>query len=548
LSRPQLDGRTIREIGKIGVTKSMTMQQLMALFKQPPLPPGSVKSLNPEISFVQHVPCKEGALPDQYLGLLFDDCESSARLARLMKHLSLHLYQNLNERQTLVQAMGGDGVQSSRADDLQKLCEGWRIFKNFTGTSWELMVRILDRGNTMLEAGHLKIMTGVGLASNASAQEEASGNASYCGHCFNVGILQTPTMPQPVPFLLEGTSSVYQIPVHSTSPMVGVHIYNNESCTGEGMFKKLSMVDFLTCLSGELLMLTQVINKPNGGISRKGGWPLDVEISGWLAKTMVAASLDSDPSTHLAFYNRLMFLGMPCTDDGQGCMPIEENAEGQVAGVHPFSLSNLNVRGLDAGVSPEDKRLLAELMEETTPPLAPKGVIQKLAQNWIPCRPLEQVNTDISKKANVKYYRVVAMESPCAPEYLSIIHEAKRRFAEETNRINEARKDSDGIKLTALIEGLSSIICADVPYEDISVVTVFHSARSAMGIIGWPGFKGPEDSKTAPLKKNLFEGVHPWSTEEGKHDTIHSSRVSRGTRRREAAHCQTQAQAGVFNP
>jgi hypothetical protein len=81
------------------------------------------------------------------------------------------------------------------------------------------------------------------------------------------------------------------------------------------------------------------------------------------------------------------------------------------------------------------------------------------------------------------------MESPCAPEYLSIIFEAKRRVAKETNKINDAKADSDGIRLYAYLEGLSAVLSADVPYKDISKLTVIESLKTALSNIKYPSYK-----------------------------------------------------------
>ena len=95
------------------------------------------------------------------------------------------------------------------------------------------------------------------------------------------------------------------------------------------------------------------------------------------------------------------------------------------------------------------------------------------------------------RKPGVAYNRVVAMESPCAPEYLAIIHEAKSRWVRETNTINAARKDSDGIMLFSMLEGLSDLVCADVPNRNICKLTVVESAKQALINVGWPA-KQPE--------------------------------------------------------
>jgi hypothetical protein len=78
------------------------------------------------------------------------------------------------------------------------------------------------------------------------------------------------------------------------------------------------------------------------------------------------------------------------------------------------------------------------------------------------------------------------MESPCAPEYLSIVHEARRRLADETNRINDALPDSDGIRLYSLLEGVDDLLCIDVEDKTIANLTVVQSMKQAMINLAWP--------------------------------------------------------------
>jgi hypothetical protein len=338
------------------------------------------------------------------------------------------------------------------------------------------MARIVDRGGNMLKEGHIRTMTAVGLATNASADALSTDNVHYCGHCFNVSFVKTPSMPVGKPGLLEGTSSMYQLPVTSTSPRVGVTVVDPE--TDKMVNKTFTMPDLLSILIGTLLHYTQVINAPNGSAKGESGWPLDVKVTGWLGRTMVMNSLDSDPGEHLSFYNRIMYLGWPCTTTGLGCMPVEEKGgKSIIAGCHPYSLSNHDLRGVDATLPDDMRRLMTEIMEEATPPMAPESTLRTLAQNWIPCRPLERVNTEMLRDPGVTYHRVVGMECPCAPEYLAIIHEAKRRFVEEANRINDSKPNSDGIRLYSLLEGLSDLLCADVPDRDIPKLTIVESAK-----------------------------------------------------------------------
>lgn len=454
------------------------MAELMDLFEQPPLPPGSIRPLVPGTSFTPCVPCGEGVLPELYLCLCDDDCESSSLLARLAK-LSL-----LGFTAEIAQLNGNPRVLA-----VKRACADWQVFKNFTDVSWGLMSRFVDRAGLMLKEKHLRIMTGTGLATNASAAEEESNRAQYCGHCFNVGYVKTPGMAQAVPFLLEGTAAMFAIPVDEQTPRVTVTMIDSESGERTGETKVMDMPSFLSALAGTVMLLTSVINRPNGGVAADVGWPLSVEVRGWLGKTNVTPALSSAKGTHLAFYNRIMYMGWPCTSDGHGCMPVQEHpVDGIMAGCHPFDLTNLDLRAVDATLPPDAVRLMTDIMEEAVPPQAPPEIVRELANRWIKCRPLEVVNREagLVREFGVKYHRVVCMESPCAPEYLSIIHEAKRRLADEANRINDAREDSDGIRLYSLLEGLDDLLCIDVRDQEIKKLTIVDSIRQAMTNIAWP--------------------------------------------------------------
>jgi hypothetical protein len=468
------NGRTIRKLRPIKVSESMSFEELMDLFKQPPVPADWLCSLNPDIKFVPPRQLQAGVLPELVLSIHTDDCESAALTGKIAKLTFLDAY-------IALEAMPG-----MHHENIAQLCTGWVVFKNFTSASWDLLARIVQRGGHMLKEGHIRTMTAIGLATNASAEAIEADRARYCGHCFNVSFVKTPSMPVGKPGLLEGTSAMYQLPVTATSPRVNVDVYdeNNKLVT-----KTFNMPDLLSVLISTLLRYTQVINSPNGSAKGETGWPLDVKVTGWLGRTMVMNSLDSDASQHLSFYNRIMYMGWPCTTDGLGCMPVEEKGEkGIIAGCHPYSLSNQDLRGVDATL-PQDMRLLmTDIMEEATPPMAPESTLRTLGQYWIPCRPLEVVNVEMRREPGVTYNRVVGMECPCAPEYLAIIHEAKRRFVDEANRINDARPDSDGIRLYSLLEGLSDLLCADVPNKDIAKLTIVDSAKQALGNLHYPGF------------------------------------------------------------
>lgn len=456
------------------------------------------KHLDSSISGVDRVP----ALSDLATGVIFDDCESTAGLARVAKKSGLLAP---TDSKLFARLCGGVLPPRVSADPgssgLGKQSDDWPLFKSFTPRCWELMASIFARGNRMLESGQLRVMTGVGLATTASAADIKSDSASYNGHCFNVGFVQTPAMERPYCFLLEGTAPMIQLKVTSSSPRVTFNIYKDPADSTSFETQTHDMPAFLTLLGRTLSAMTQVINAPNGGHQMAGGWPFKDRIAGWMGSVMVMNALDSDPSTELRFYNRVMYMGWPCTETGQGCMPVEEpstaacsmapsTSPGLVAGCHPFSLNNLSIRGFDAGVAPDHVRLMSEIMNEATPPIASHKIFQQLSQFWVPCGPFEDVNVreQAMRDKGVEYVRVASMETPSVPEYIPIIFEAKRQLINRATQINMAHPGSDGIIGSVAALGTGVHVFLDVPQRDIHQLTFVDSLRRAMGELQWPGF------------------------------------------------------------
>lgn len=465
----------MRDLRPIKVRSSMSMSDLVGLFKQPSMDRASFRSLHPGMSFTPTVPVEENALPELLLHPHTDDCESSALFAQLLKLSSMRVYATLKNEASI----------EGKARRLQEACHGWPVFKSFTPDSWNLMARMVDRGCEMLAKGELSIVTGVGLATNASAEDvrACTDGSVFCGHCFNVSRIKTDGMPVARFGILEGTGPMYMITTEKSSPKVTVSVTHE---TADGMVKEtktLEMPLFLTMLGATVMRLTQVINCPKGEeFGRESGWPLGVKITGWRNRTMVMSALDSDRSVDLDFYNRIMYIGLPCKAEGLGCMPVDERPARMVAGCHPFQLNDKWSRAVSADL-PQSKsvKVLQEVMEETTPPMAPDSILCDLSGKWVPCRPLEAVNKEVAAAMQgARFYRTCVMESPCAPEYLAVLFEIKRRIAEETNRLNMQADGSDGIRVTPLLEGLSVILAMDVPYRDMSKLTVIDSLTQAM--------------------------------------------------------------------
>lgn len=458
--------------------------------------------MDEDIHGIERVP----ALSELATAVLFDDCESTAGLGRVAKKSGLLIPTN----PSILSRLCSQGA--THPTGLQEECDGWPLFKAFTPHCWQLMAAIFQRGNSMLEAGHLRVMTGVGLATNASASDIKADNASFNGHCFNVGFLQTPGMERPNCFLLEGTAPMIQLKVTATSPRVTLKIYADPMDCSKFTTEIDDMPSFLSKLGRTITAMTGVINAPNGGHSPQPcGWPLKTPITGWLASVMVMNSLDSDPDTELRFYNRIMYMGWPCTETGQGCMPVEEPgttahhlgsdtamtcSSGLVAGCHPYSLLNLDIRGFDARIAPEKLKLMTDIMNEATPPMASHKVFQQLAGFWVPCAPLEDANIreQAMREKGVEYVRVASMETPGVPEHIPLILEAKRQLIHKANQLNMAKADSDGIIGSVMALGTGVHTFLDVPQRDILKLTYIESLKQAMEEINWPGFQAHKPS------------------------------------------------------
>ena len=369
----------------------------------------------------------------------------------------------------------------------------------------------------MLRSGFLTVVTGVGIATNASADEIEKDTASYNGHCFNVGCVQGSlsqvggemqqggadgSCGKASCFLLEGTSSMTQYRVDTHSPRITLNVRRGPV---RNVFREESMDIPTACsmLGVYLADILRLVNAPKGGMPEGGGWPTQNKLTGWLGHLMVMHSLDSDPSTHLSFYNRIMYMGWPCVPEAQGCMPVEERSKALsrgvgevpdraqfVIGCHPYSLNDLDLRGVNAAVSPDKLDLMRRIMKEAHPPMVDHSVLKQLSTYWAPCVPLEDVNRKASamRERGVEYIRVSAMETPSAPELIPVFYEAKRQAVHRANQINMGKGNSDGMISSVERLGTGVHVFLDVPLRDTPVCTYVESLKQALEELKWPGY------------------------------------------------------------
>lgn len=520
ISEVQFQGREIRAKQPISVREGATLAEIMDLFHQADESMDSremghrllQKSWKPTRNHCEEDKPPLFGLKEMSTQIIDDDCESSTLLAKIAKKTSLAFHQSMRMQARL------SGPGRSAGEALREACAGWSVFKNFTPKSWDLMAQIFDRGNTMLEKGHLRIMSTIGLATSASASEVAKDPRNLSGHCFNVGYIKTPSMKECKCILLEGTAAMIMLPVTDASTRFVVDIFEDNKKMGQQV---MDLPSLLSPLGGTVMMLSQIINSPNGvGFPEKGGWPFHCKVTGWLGRTMVMGSLDSDEKYPLRFYNRILFTGWSCTSSGQGCMPVKEDHDttvrrgktGGVMGCHPYDLNDMKLRGLSADLSADENKLMADIMEETTAPMVDPRVLQQISNFWVPCLPIECINQ--RKKGlhaeGMSYVRVAVMETPGVPEFIPLVLEAKGQLMSMTNAINSARPDSDGIVCSVCALGTGVHVLIDVPdyasprsgTSKSSVaesapadtatpvprkLTFIDSMKQAMVKIGWPG-------------------------------------------------------------
>jgi hypothetical protein len=451
----------------------------------------------------------KGVLTECLTHILGDDCESSAFLATLARMTVLSM--------------------PDCPEKLRAILSTWPVFKEFTPKCFALMSQICNRGANMLRSGILQITTAVGLATGASASDVKKKTADYNGHCFNVGKITT-SAPSGICglndaedmggtgtagvkcFLLEGTASMTEERCLRDSVQVPVKLWHHPGQTAGFETRVLELGQYWTMLGQAVSSLTQVINSPNGGRLTGGGWPMQgPPVTGWVTSQIVCNSLDSDPSSYLEFYNRVMYTGWECIQEGRGCMPVEEthqgagvsdepgpianttnnSASGYVLGCHPYDLNNAALRAVNATVPQERYELMSAIMNEATPPLVDHSVLKKLSEYWAPCQALIDINTKAAarREPGVEYVRISCMETPCIPEFAPIICISKHVIAEDTNEINLARPDSDGVIVTCEPKqvGTGCHLHLDCP-RGTRVPTVIHSLRTALKKRNWPGY------------------------------------------------------------
>ena len=506
----QFLGRTVRPLAPIPIPQGASIKDLFNIVDRAQRDQCVGARLG--IPFLTHTPLVhcEGAsqepvqtvLTDVFPGMLTDDCESDTELATVMRLTAL------------------DVPESS--DKLRSILITWPLFKNFTPECFSLLSQICNRGAEMLRDGILQIAVAVGSATSASAADVKKNMASYSGHCFNIGrIITAPPSGvcdnlQDAPdsergvfcFLLEGTasSSDIHIPSLDSSIKIPVKIWHHPGMAGGFETRVMEFHEYLTLMGQSVTNLLQAINSPNGGRSKGGGWPVTMApTKGWLSSQIFTPTLNSDRRIYMEFYHRVMYMGLKCVPDGQGCMPVElgigDGANGipeLLAGCHPYDLNNLFLQGVDAKVPSEKFRLMQEIMNEAHPPMVDHAVFRRLSDLWAPCDPLATLNCDMAhmRRQGVRYVRIACMETPAIPELAPVFCLARHKVCTDAKEINLGRKDSDGAFFVcpSTPTGTGSHWFIEMPVTS-HIPTLIHSLRVSLKRNNFPGYipMGDED-------------------------------------------------------
>lgn len=490
----QFMGRTVRPLTRLNIPKKATIREVCAIMGRA----GSDHSVGGALGspFLSHEPLVDCGAPEEprcfllsdvYLNLLMDDCESSTGLATLMRQSAMDI--------------------PCAAKALGEALSTWPVFKAYTPRCVDLMSKICNRARKMLEDGVLKISSVVGMSSDPQASAAAMGQKQvevYGGHCFNVGrvFLEGGGVHC---FLLEGTAAMDNMHVESLAKAIRLPVKVTSGPGGASAVQLMLFHDYLSLLGRTVTKLTQVINTPNGGRAMGGGVPSTdmqgLETRGWLSCTLFSPSLNSDREVPMGFYHRVVYTGMGKDADIRGCLPVEQDVQGDgsgfIAGCHPYSLSDVDLKGLDVHIPPDKFQLMRDIMNEAHPPLVDHSVLKRLSDMWGECSPLSSMNTTfpLRRLQGCEYVRVACMESPAVPEFCEPICRIKAEIADLANKINLERPDSDHAYLFCprtqqgelKKEGTGCHLFIDVPVRACAP-TIVHSLRSALKRLDFPGY------------------------------------------------------------
>ena len=441
--------------------------------------------------------------------VLSDDCETSAQLQKLM-------VQTVLDAKVDDPASGGQWLRAAVA--------GCAHFAQWTPECFEQAAGFMRRLKSDLASRRLVLATTVGAATSAAAGGGESGELN--GHCFVVCkyssgcklgcecgtagecCRRTHANAESVWHLSEGTSPMREIRVSESTPKVQVKLLGAGAAVSQ---TALCVPEFLSAFAKTVSSLSLVINQPLGGgeLKESVGWALPdgKRLSGFSSSTMFVSDMYS--GTPPAFYNRIMYMGVGCTEGGVGCMPLEqEEGGGLTMGCSPHRLPSLSTRAVDAGLTCGDpvgggapaprlgrlvsptatlactlKELYHGIHQEAVVPVDHAAVVDAMS-TWEPVPPLASL---VGARATEGYYQVGFCECPCDPDVVPAITLAKRALLEKVTEINLARTDSDGIRLRACVPlGTGAHVALEVPHG-ITHLTFVESLRSAMREVAWPG-------------------------------------------------------------
>ena len=420
-----------------------------------------------------------------------DDCETSATACMLAK------------RTVASQDMSPGAFRRGAV--------GYTAFANWTGQCFEQTGVFFTRLQGLLRSGKLNISTVVGLAGGAKADSEAMSKkggkpdkqpsiddpADLGGHCYCVlRFMDNDAASEEEGLyvcLLEGTTCMRTYRDRADGPLYTVSLGWGDKPEKK---EQLPMTRFLSLMCDTVSLSTQVITTPIDAYAASHGVSGAQNVPGFVRSTAVMKCLHSlDRSSpagcDVPFYKWCVYTGVTGDPADLGVLPIDELEYSQKhrlgAGCRPAALADPKLRGLALAMTAADRKEGSDVLDEVWPPMADEATFKALLNLWETLPPLVGVNEQLGRfrRTGVSYATIACMESPASPALVDVVFEINRLLAEEANRINLARPDSDGIFLT--VDRLGTGVTKTLHVPEVSQALTFcRSLKEAKAGLGWP--------------------------------------------------------------
>jgi len=435
--------------------------------------------------------------PEFNTALGIDDCETSGMAGKLAANTVRDKDMGL---EAFRRGLGLDGAGD------------FRVFSAWTRADVDKASAFFTRLQGMFRSRALDVSLVIGLAGGAAANSQTTGATGadsadkghqiddmdgLGGHCFAV-LRHVGADGGVYVRLLEGTSCVKIVRDPPGPPGYTVEMAPEGGPPSSAVRKQVPLSQFLSLLAGVVSEETRVVNQVIGGGMDPDARPVGIlagtkSIPGFIRPTLVMRCLHSfDPSnraeSEMSFYKWCMFTGLTSDTSDVGSLPLDsaEYAKCLGAGCRPAALASTQLKGVGINVPQQEFELPRAVLNEVWPPIATEDQFRGVLSLWAPLPSLSSTNADLSayRQAGVSYATVACMETPASPALNKIIYRLKSELAALTNKINLARKDSDGLTLQAVEIATGTDLVIHVPIRPLTL-TLMKSLREAKVQMGW---------------------------------------------------------------